>query len=147
MHYLTESFYKTPHIARTTMTKKELQATLIHTEGVIRANCRMWNIVSTHMDVGIYKVTLKQMNDVRNTTMEKEEFVEIKERIVKTEHGAESTKSIIAKSPNLSENFMHMMWNDYLIDIQEIEEKQRENCMASDEFTEHDDLNHSERGH
>ena len=145
MHYLTDNFYKTPHIARTTMTKKELQDTLLHTDGAILANGRMWNIVSTYLGVGVYKITLKQMNEERGAPME-EEFVEIKERIVKTEHGPESTKSIIAKSPNLSEDFVHMLWNDYLIDIQEIEEKQRENCMASDEFTD-DKLDHSQRGH
>ena len=145
MHYLTEAFYKTPHIARTTMTTKELQDTLIHTEGVIRANCRMWNIISTHLGVGIYKVTLKQMNYVRGTTME-EEFVEIKERIIMTKDGPESTKSLIDKSDKLSENFVRMLWNDFLIDIQEIEEKERENSPDSDEFTD-DELDHSERGH
>jgi len=67
-----------------------------------------------------------------------EEFVEIKERIVRTDEGPTSTKSIIAKSPNLSEDFVHMLWNDYLIDVREIEEAEHENAPDYDD---------SRRGH
>jgi len=52
-----------PHLAQMTMTKKQLRETLLYTDGSILANGRMWDIISKHLGAGVYKVTLKRMND------------------------------------------------------------------------------------
>ena len=61
MNHLSDNFYTVPHLARTTMTRKELKETLLDTEGCILANGSMWDIVSKHLGVGVYRVTLKRM--------------------------------------------------------------------------------------
>lgn len=61
MNHLSDNFYTIPHLARTTMTTRELRETLSHTDGAILANGSMWDIVSKHLGAGVYRVTLKKM--------------------------------------------------------------------------------------
>ncbi len=61
MHYLSNNFYTVPHLARTTMTTRQLKETLLHTDGSILANGSMWDIVSKPLGAGVYLVTLKKM--------------------------------------------------------------------------------------
>lgn len=61
MNYLTDDFYDAPEYARMTILSKQLKETLLHTEGAISVHGRMWNIVSKHLGVGVYKVSLERM--------------------------------------------------------------------------------------
>lgn len=61
MNYLNDEFYDDPEHAHMTIISKQLKETLLHTEGVILVHGRMWNIVSKHLGVGVYKVSLERM--------------------------------------------------------------------------------------
>ncbi len=58
-NYLSENFYRVPHIARQTMTRAKLQATIHATDGCITANGEIWDIQSRNV-AGAYIVTLKR---------------------------------------------------------------------------------------
>jgi hypothetical protein len=61
--HLTDNFWKIPHIASTTMTRKQLQDTLLFHDGHILANGSFWDIIFKHLGVGVYKVTLKKQGE------------------------------------------------------------------------------------
>lgn len=61
-----------------------------------------------------------------------EEFIEIKDRIVRTRSGNMRTTEVLATSKNLSEEFLDMLWNDFGIDIEELELVDKEKLKAVD---------------
>ena len=60
MNHLNNNFYTMPHLARATMTRKQLKETLLATEGWIMACGRLWDIKNKHLGAGVYSVYLKQ---------------------------------------------------------------------------------------
>jgi len=60
MKVLPKNFYTMPEMARTTMDGPDLNELLLATSGEIIACGRIWNICSSHMGVGVYKVFLKE---------------------------------------------------------------------------------------
>lgn len=59
MNHLSDNFYRVPHIASQTMTRKELNETVHATGGWITANGEIWDIQSRNL-AGACIVTLKQ---------------------------------------------------------------------------------------
>lgn len=59
-NHLPDNFYTFPNLAVTTMSKKDLQETLLATEGTVLALGRLYNIKSKSLGAGIYKISLKR---------------------------------------------------------------------------------------
>ena len=51
-----------PVYAHTTMDKENLRSLLLYTDGTTMSQGRLWNIVSKHLGVGVYKVSLELSN-------------------------------------------------------------------------------------
>ena len=51
-----------PMYAHTTMDKKNLRSLLLYTDGITMSQGRLWNIVSKHLGVDVYKVSLELSN-------------------------------------------------------------------------------------
>ncbi len=60
MKLLPTNFYTMPHLASTTMDKKDLKELLLCSGGQIIACGHMWDIDSKHIGAGVYRVTLKE---------------------------------------------------------------------------------------
>jgi hypothetical protein len=56
----TTILWTMPGVGHTTMERKQLRAFLLATGGSILAQGRLWDIKSTHLGAGIYKVTTKR---------------------------------------------------------------------------------------
>ena len=54
-----------------------------------------------------------------------QEYIEVKERIIKTKNGSEKTTTIMSRSSKMTEEFKDMLWDDYRLDVDELE-----NCDA-----------------
>lgn len=61
VNHLDDVFYRTPHLARKTLTAKQLRETLLYnSDGRIMACGYLWSIVSKSLGAGMYLVTLKE---------------------------------------------------------------------------------------
>ena len=49
-----------------------------------------------------------------------QEYIEVKERIIKTKYGSEKTTTIMARSSEMTEKFKDMLWDDYYLDVDEL---------------------------
>jgi len=59
-NHLGDNFYTMPRFAYTTMTKRQVQETLLYTEGRVMACGEMWDVVSRHLGAGMYRVSLRK---------------------------------------------------------------------------------------
>jgi hypothetical protein len=57
---LPDTFYAWPHLASTTMRRKELADLLLATDGWIMSHGRLWDIESKSLGAGVYRVSLKE---------------------------------------------------------------------------------------
>jgi len=57
---LSEAFYRTPEVARMTMTRKDLRELLLDTGGKILSCGRLRTVISKHIGAGVYEVTLSK---------------------------------------------------------------------------------------
>ena len=58
MNHLSDNFYKMPEHYSSTLTRKQLQETLLATDGRVMACGRLWDIKSKHLGAGIYLISL-----------------------------------------------------------------------------------------
>jgi hypothetical protein len=60
---LSNNFYLIPDYAKQTVKRKELQETLLSTDGRIISQGRLRELKTKHLGVGIYEISLKPLKD------------------------------------------------------------------------------------
>jgi len=62
MKQLPDDFYAYPNFANMTITRKELRELLLETEGQVVIQGRLKDIKSKHLGVGVYRVTVEDVD-------------------------------------------------------------------------------------
>lgn len=57
-NHLPDVFWMKPQTATVTLTTKQVQDTMIATDGVVIANGRLWDIKTKRLAPGVYRVSL-----------------------------------------------------------------------------------------